>query len=92
LAKHPATHNILMEVAMLDDLRNSASSSFEEQPLEPGQNNGPKAKTDQPFLGMTAPQRFVVALLLFLAVVIIGALFLVVSDKVAVNLPGLLGF
>jgi len=41
---------------------------------------------------MTAPQRFVVALLLFLAVLIIGALFLVVTDKVAVNLPALFGF
>lgn len=77
---------------MLDDLRNSASNSFEEEPLGPGQPKLPKPEIDKPFLGMTAPQRFVVAVLLFLAVVIIGALFLVVTDKVAINLPALLGF
>lgn len=74
---------------MLDDLRNSASNSYDEPPAEPQQ---PKAGPEKPFLGLTAPQRFVVALLLFLVVVIIGALFLVAMDKVAVNLPALLGF
>ena len=77
---------------MLDDLRNSASSSYEELPIEPGQAPSPRPRPDAQFLGMTAPQRFVVALLLFLAVLIIGALFLVVTDKVAVNLPALFGF
>jgi len=34
----------------------------------------------------------VVALMIFLTVVVVGALLLVVADKVAINLPALLGF
>lgn len=77
---------------MLDDLRNSASNSFDEQPPENAVQTAPQRAPEQLFLGMTAAQRFVVTLLLFLAVVVIGALFLVVSDKVAINLQALLGF
>jgi hypothetical protein len=76
---------------MLDDLRNSASSSFEEKPPEQ-KPAAPRKAHETLFLGMTAAQRFVVALLLFLAVLVIGALLLVVADKVSVNLPALLGF
>jgi len=75
---------------MLDDLRNSASNSFDEQP--PEERPAPRKKAETPFLGMTAAQRFVVSLLIFLTVVVVGALFLVVADKVAINLPALLGF
>ncbi len=74
---------------MLDDLRNSASSSFEEKP--PEKPAAPK-KVETPFLGMTAAQRFVVSLMLFLTVLVVGALLLVVADKVSINLPALLGF
>jgi hypothetical protein len=74
---------------MLDDLRNSASNSFEEKSPEE-QPAAPKTG-ETLFLGMTAAQRFVVALMLFLTVLVIGALFLVVADKVSINLPALLG-
>ncbi len=75
---------------MLDDLRNSAASSFDEKPPEGSPTSHKKGET--PFLGMTAAQRFVVSLLIFLTIVVVGALFLVVADKVVINLPALLGF
>jgi len=77
---------------MLDDLRNSASSSFDEKPPKKAAQTAPQKTPEQLFLGMTAAQRFVITLLLFLAVVVIGALFLVITDKVAINLQALLGF
>ncbi len=73
---------------MLDDLRNLASQPVEEEPPEP-QETRPSRPPESNFLGMTAAQRFVVALLLFLMVVILGTLFLVVTNKVAISIPGL---
>lgn len=72
---------------MLDDLRNSASNSFaEEDPLVPSHNViRIQPKEEKLFLGMTAAQRFVVTLMLFLMVSVLGALVLVVSG--AVYLP-----
>jgi hypothetical protein len=69
---------------MLDDLRNSAASSFEEEENPPEEkaevtNRGGGGST---FLGMTAPQRFVIALLLFLMTCMVGSLCLVVFEKV----------
>ncbi len=77
---------------MLDDLRNLASQPAEEEP-EPSEKKHEKRRKspDKNFLGMTAAQRFVVALLLFLMVLILGTLFLVVTEKVMINLPGLIG-
>ncbi len=72
---------------MLDDLRNLASQPVEEPP-EPNETRPVRAKESH-FLGMTAAQRFVVALLLFVMVVLLGTLFLVVTDKVALSIPGL---
>lgn len=69
---------------MLDDLRNSAAQTYyEEEPLseETGQR-GRRAGARGPFLGMTAPQRFVLALLLFIAVCMLGAFFLVLTEAV----------
>ncbi len=73
---------------MLDDLRNLASQPVEEEPPEPQETRPTKSK-DRHFLGMTAAQRFVVAFLLFVMVVLLGTLFLVVTDKVAIAIPGL---
>lgn len=69
---------------MLDDLRNSAAESyFEEEPL-PGETGrrGKHAADRGPFLGMTPPQRFVLALLVFVAVCMLGAFFLVLTETV----------
>ena len=77
---------------MLDDLRNLASQPVEEEP-EPSESKHekPRKSPEKNFLGMTAAQRFVVALLLFLMVLILGTLFLVVTEKVMITLPGLIG-
>lgn len=67
---------------MLDDLRNSASQSFEEEsPPEDGtfsRHGGQRGL----FLGMTAPQRFVLALMLFFMVCILGAFFLLLTQSI----------
>jgi len=74
---------------MLDDLRNSASKSFQEdeeedkspKPREVIRIRPASAQHGQ-FLGMTPEQRFVVALLLFLLVSVMGVLLLVATQKV----------
>ena len=74
---------------MLDDLRNSASHSFDEEPPDPNKNI---QEPERLILGMTAAQRFIVALLFFIAVWIVGLLFLVVTEKVFISLPALLSW
>ncbi len=67
---------------MLDDLRNSANSPFlEEEPVEEVEKITPKTNSGN-FLGMTAPQRFVVSLFLFFMVVILGVFLLILFQKV----------
>ena len=51
---------------------------FEEEPVEV------EEKPDRPFLGMTAPQRFVLAAILFVDVLIFGFAFLLVTGRVVV--------
>ncbi len=66
---------------MLDDLRNSAGSPFlEEEPIEE-KNTKPKINSSN-FLGMTAPQRFVVSIFLFFMVMILGVFLLILFQKV----------
>lgn len=71
---------------MLDDLRNSASTSYEDE-VPPEQQPGegipdlPKAERP-PFLGMSAQQRFVIVLLMVIMACILGTLCLVVTEKV----------
>lgn len=76
---------------MLDDLRSSASTFIEEEENAPvfvePQLVQPKAP-DKLFLGMTAPQRFVLSLMLFLMVSVLGLLLLVITDKMVINLVG----
>jgi hypothetical protein len=77
---------------MLDDLRNSAANSFQEEDEQaadqkPGQKHEVirlhrERRESAPFLGMTAQQRFVVALLLFMMVSVMGVLLLVATEKV----------
>jgi hypothetical protein len=65
---------------MLDDLRNSAEASFleEETTLEQVRFIPIKEKR---FLGMTAAQRFILAFLVLILVVVLGTLFLLVAGK-----------
>ncbi len=68
---------------MLDDLRNSASQSYEEEALpEETDRHGRRVAARGPFLGMTAPQRFMLTLLLFITVCMLGAFFLVLTETV----------
>jgi len=69
---------------MLDDLRNSAAQSFQEEeqaPVEPSEMDTQPGNS-APFLGMTAPQRFVVALLLFLMTCVFGTFCLLATQKI----------
>jgi hypothetical protein len=76
---------------MLDDLRNSAANSYQ----EPEPEKEPNSRRREPirlrsrsqrettlFLGMTPQQRFVVALLLFMMVSVMGALVLIATEKI----------
>jgi hypothetical protein len=69
---------------MLDDLRNSATSQPFEEDLPPEQPEVRRSirRSGGPFLGMTAKQRFVIALLLFLMVLVLGTFCLVVTQKI----------
>jgi hypothetical protein len=68
---------------MLDDLRNSGSQFIEDE--EPQPQPLPRkmpARRRKPFLGLTPPQRFMLALMLFLAVLMLGAFCLVVTGRI----------
>ena len=65
---------------MLDDLRNSAESSFKEEPQS--KSMGRKRKQTKRFMGMTAPQRFLIAFMLLVLVVVLGTMCLLITAKV----------
>jgi len=66
---------------MFDDLRDSNSPFLEEEPITPPSK--PKKTRDKPgFLGMTAAQRFTLALLLFFMVCACGAFLLILGGKI----------
>jgi len=68
---------------MLDDLRNSAGSGFEEEdPLDDRRYEPAEKPQKRTFLGMTAGQRFVVALFVFLMIAILGVFVLIVFQKI----------
>lgn len=67
---------------MLDDLRNSVNAAYEEEQAEEEKLLEIKrSRSGKPFLGMTPLQRFIVSVIFFLMVLIIGAAILVVSQK-----------
>ncbi len=71
---------------MLDNLRDSASQSplFQEEPAPPQPpEQGRKRPSDGPFLGLTPAQRFVVALMIFMMVCVLGTVLLLVTQKIA---------
>ena len=72
---------------MWNDPKNQADADYSYQPAQPEATvQKPESSSSttfkEPILGMTAPQRLVVALFLLMAVCLVGALFLVVSGKV----------
>ena len=71
---------------MLDNLRDSASQSplFQEEPT-PAQppDHGRKRQPDGRFMGMSPAQRFVVALIIFMMVCVLGTVFLLATQKIA---------
>jgi hypothetical protein len=74
---------------MLDNLRNDAESSFyEEDTLPPEKVPVPprRRRSSGKFLGMTPVQRFIIALMLMIAVCISGTVFLLLTDKIGLIL------
>jgi hypothetical protein len=65
---------------MLDDLRNSATFGDDEPLFEEEVQPIQRQRTD--ILGMTAPQRLVVAMLLFFMIFVLGAFCLVITERV----------
>lgn len=66
---------------MLDDLRNSAT--YEDEPESSEEYDYYEdAEEKRAFLGMTAGQRFVIALVLLLMVCVLGSFCLIVTEKV----------
>ncbi len=62
---------------MLDDLRNTAAQSYQEEMIEEQ-----KPRSARRLLGMTAPQRFFIALLILLLTCVAGAVVLIAAGKV----------
>ncbi len=68
---------------MLDDLRNTASNPVDEPTPEQGAGHEPPRRRQRgSFLGMSASQRFVLVLLLFMMTCVLGAGCLVLTGKV----------
>lgn len=69
---------------MLDDLRSSANNSEEEEaPQQPAVTVAPKPRRPRgPFLGMTPIQRFTIAVMLFLMILLLGSFCLILSEKI----------
>lgn len=62
---------------MFDDLRRDADTTpFEEEEIRPRMRQAPD------FLGMTASQRFIIALMLLIVTCILSAFALLVTEKV----------
>lgn len=75
---------------MFEDLRKSASENYKEIEEEEAEDfdlydydeDYDKPKPPRRFLGMTAPQRFVLALMLFFMSCILGSFFLILTGKI----------
>lgn len=68
---------------MLDDLRNSVSEAYEEELAEEERIQEEKRnRVRKPFLGMTPIQRFIISVIFFFMVAIVGITLLVVTQKI----------
>jgi hypothetical protein len=65
---------------MFDNLRQQSLQTTEEAPTAQTLIGRPKGK---PFLGLTPPQRFLLALMLFLNVTVLGCFALLAFEKIA---------
>ncbi len=76
---------------MLDDLRNSSAFIEEEESPEQEEKviyrRPARRHSKATFLGMTAQQRFILSLMMFLMVCILGAFALILTNSVV--LPGM---
>lgn len=77
---------------MFDNLRDDASSAFYEEDdteLFPEEVEKPAAaaprrrKTNRKILGMTPVQRFIIAVMLMIAVCTLGTMFLLITERIA---------
>lgn len=68
---------------MLDDLRDSATSSYNEEKYSSDQDHTPN-RQESTILGMTAPQRFIIVVMLLFMSVILGCFFLIITEKVVI--------
>ena len=66
---------------MLDDFRRSASEPSQQENAPQPEKLRSQPGDDKKFLGMTAKQRFIIALLLLVSICILGSLCLVVFGK-----------
>lgn len=66
---------------MIDDLRNSANESYSEEEVNPIPQID-RTRGNKNFLGMTAPQRFILAVLLLIAVIVLGSFCLLITGKI----------
>lgn len=70
---------------MLDDLRNSAKDSYpEDEPFIPPKVNKPFREEPKLLFGMTAPQRFIIAVFILLMVIILGVFLLIMFQKIVI--------
>jgi hypothetical protein len=70
---------------MLDNLRNDASSFYEEDTIPPEQAKAvalPRRRSSGKFLGMTPLQRFILAMMLMAAVCASGMVCLLLTNKI----------
>ena len=70
---------------MLDNLRDDAASSFyEEDTVPPDEVKAapPRRKTSGKILGMTPVQRFILAVMMMIAVCALGTMCLLLTDKI----------
>jgi hypothetical protein len=71
---------------MFDNLRDDAASSFYEEDTQPPDEevhvSAPKRKNSGKFLGMTPVQRFIIAVMLMIAVCTLGVMCLLLTGKI----------
>jgi hypothetical protein len=70
---------------MFDDLRERANESdyfSEEEPTFEYKDEEASSQSQQLFLGMTPIQRFVIAVMVFMMVCMMGTFFLLVTEKI----------
>jgi len=70
---------------MLDNLRDSASKSpfFQEEESPPETTNPePQQATGGMFLGMSAIQRFILAIMIFMMTCVVGSFCLLITEKI----------